>query len=332
MPRIRHGRKDLVVRSNLLNDFSKLIRLNLRNSDYDCIYPLTMEMADILGWDKSELFWFCIYYMTFYNESSALLYHWFGDDPSQYPLDTARRNLRPPGFVQLHLDSWEELGGLEWLTEDFTKLDREENWRQMYEKVGQVWGNGRWAQYTTCDMLHKCLLVSRVKPPDTGWRGASGPLRGLKRLAIDQDLDAVEAEVWKYVLVSHAAFGARPDPHYWGNGWDHGVLESLLCDLDGLCKGGYYSGRNIDRMHDRMKAVTDRVGWYNELSVIFEARERAFPTDQLGEYNGWFGIDKPRKKVYVNEGKVLCSTENRSRSDFATNSSWKHLVRSHFSG
>jgi hypothetical protein len=60
-------------------------------------------------------------------------------------------------------------------------------------------------------------------------------------------------------------------------------FESILCNYLSLYKKSYYVGRDIDRQIPMMEGLDWR--WWN-------ARERYFPEEILGEKNGWTGIRK----------------------------------------
>lgn len=289
----------------------QLTRLNLQNSDFDCIYPLAIELSK--DWELEERLWFCIYYMMFYNESSALVHFHHPNRLEDLPVDTARRCLRG-GKVRDHLDSWTSLvqpyGDIHtYLTADFGDCPQA-NWTILLRRLCEPYGNARWASYTTADMLHKVGKLP-VQPTCTAWRQSSGPRKGMENLGSAKPLDRLERHLYRQLQ-------PLGDNHiqdsYWTDGWDYGVLESMLCDYAGLCKGSYYSGRNLDRMMDRMAKVLENVSAKESqgLKQILDARVSAFPFEHLGEHNGWYAIDKKRKKHYSTTGEVIPSSENRS--------------------
>lgn len=307
--------------------FRKLVDLNLKNYDYDCIYPLAHHLGKIMGWDKKQLMTYCFLYMAYYNESSALVaFEQLGYEPIQpgvtlpkLPIDTARRALR--GGTRLH-DHWTSLA---------SKLPKElpDSWEGITEMLGTVYGNGRWGCYTTGDMLCNVLGLSIV-PTSTGWKNSSGPKKGLELLALkDESLDHAESRLLEYFNDETC----RVNKTYWPQGFHPGVLESLFCDFAGLVKGSYYSGRNLDRMMDRMAKVCNSWEWdVGVLNNILRARKEAFPNDQLGELNGWTFIDKQRKQVFKNERKVLCGSSNRTSTCTTGAMKWTAVLEAISSG
>ena len=165
-------------------NFRRLAKLNLDNCDFDCIYPLVTDLASQGGWDDKARLWYCVLYMVFYNESSALTYfHHPRRGATRLPIDTARRCLRG-GRIVRHLESWKTTSQgqhvADYLCNGFTD-NRVANWHQLLDNIQQVYGIGRWAGYTTADLLHKVCGLP-VQPPSTGWRQSSGPKNGLEKL------------------------------------------------------------------------------------------------------------------------------------------------------
>lgn len=294
----------------MLKHFSQLVEHNLHCLDFDCAHPLTIAISLREGYDLENRIRAVFYYMAFYNESSALLYTKKRGDPSKYPIDTARRCLRGDRITR-HLRSLTSMkrrhGSLkQWL---IGGAGPGPTWETITDRLRELYGNGRWATYTTGEMLHKVCGSPFPAPTTTGWRQSSGPRNGLIHLTGTDDPEVLDWAEHELLDIMRDRFQLNL-PYYDGD-WDFGILESLLCDFDGLVKGGYYPARNLDRMLNRMTAVIEKMGPHQSLSLILEARSSMFCHDLLGEHNGWLEIDKKRKKHYNETGKVLCPYEDR---------------------
>ena len=67
-----------------------------------------------------------------------------------------------------------------------------------------------------------------------------------------------------------------------------------------MVKGDYYVGEDLDSMLEEILKQPSGL-----TQTIFEARKNIFPHQYLGELNGWTGIDRARKKIYKETGKIL---------------------------
>lgn len=295
--------------------FLRFAERQFASSDFDAPQPVLIELGRSAGLDREQGIWLTLLQMAHHNEGSA----WaafnasepFGDLCSSYPIESARRNLFG-GRINDHFASMrasmEPYGsGEAWLTNGFTD-DPVENWCRLLDTLRGVWGNGRWAAYTSADMLQKVNGL-KVCPPDVDNAGSTGPADGLRYLfgtcegvaALDafasRAFDALRAQV--PIVVPYL-----PTGHL-----DMGMLESLLCEWSSMCRGVYYSGRNIDRQQERITHVTMKHGLM--LDEVWSARKAAYQRRHLGEYGGWAGIDKVRLTHYARTGIVLWSHEGR---------------------
>lgn len=90
---------------------------------------------------------------------------------------------------------------------------------------------------------------------------------------------------------------------------DLGVVESIYCTFGATCRGKFYPGRNIDRQQQRILTVEQITG--EELTSLWNLREKTINKKFLGEFSGWTGIDKERLKAYRDRGELLWHYENR---------------------
>jgi hypothetical protein len=180
------------------------------------------------------------------------------------------------------------------------------DWDILKQNINEVYGNGRFGTFTTAEMIQK---VNGADVEITGFDndGSSAPADGVSRIyKCDrnnlQDLDKNAEKIYGDLL------RLQMNPFYTKT--DRGVTESVLCNLSGMCRGRFYSGRNLDRQQQRIKRV-EGLGYTKELKPLWEARKQVFQHDFLGELNGWEGISKPRLTAYRDEGKLLWTYDER---------------------
>jgi len=246
--------------------------------------------------------------MAFYDEASAWIVSQNSDPFSipknvKFPIGSNRRNLYG-GQVVRHLESLREQqrSAKDWPTHNFEGVPTKD-WGTLKTNLGAVWGNGRFATFTTAEMLQK---VNDVPVEITGFdnEGSSAPADGLCRMfkceRVVSLLDKYGERVYKVLQLK----GMKP----FYTDLDRGVVESILCNLSAICRGRFYSGRNVDRQQGKIIAV-EKLG-YN-LDDLWAYRSDVFPTKYLGEFQGWVGINKPRMRHYQLTGEVLWADELR---------------------
>jgi len=295
------------------DSFSAFAKRQLETRDYDPFHPMLWKLQE--GMNREESLWSSFLYMAFYSMGSSYC-AWSTNKPLAKLPDHAdgwhiglqRRNLRASSVVK-HVEDMSikarKAGGIEaWLTEGFTS-DLKGNWRLLIEKLESVWGNGRWAAYTTAELFQKANNLE-VEPACMGLDGATGPRKGLIKLSglgADADLETLEA--YGDALVAKMR-QIHPDPGIpWArHGYDYAMVESTLCDFYGLTQGRYYVGRDIDRIAGRMVAQQDRVDI--DLKPVWDARAQMFPKYLLTEERKVtpVGVDWTRAKVFKNQGII----------------------------
>lgn len=285
----------------------------LETRDYDPFHPMLWKLQE--GMNAEQGLWSSFLYMAFYSMGSSFC-AWSTSQPLERLPDHAdgwhiglqRRNLRASSVVK-HVEDMStkarEYGSIEaWLTDGFGK-DLKANWRVLIDRLESVWGNGRWAAYTTAELFQKVNRL-RVEPSCMGLEGATGPRKGLIKLAglrKDVELDVLEA--YGDALVAKLR-EIHPDPGIpWArHGYDYAMVESTLCDFYGLTQGRYYVGRDIDRIAGRMVAQRDRAPV--KLDPLWDARAQMFPKYLLTEQRKVtpVGVDWQRAKVFQRQGVI----------------------------
>lgn len=281
--------------------FAYFCKIQLSSGDYDAHIPFLKRLVADQKIELSQAVELGFLYMAYYNEASAWVHWskhqelepcgiecWIGD----LPIETQRRNLFG-GRIREHLSDLAKLNSLgRWLE----RLQSCKSWSELLDEIEQVYGNGRWASYTTAElMLHLANLD--LEPDSFEILDSSGPLGGLMALGLqpcEQTCRDVHADLLRESI--EVTFSQ---------------LESLLCDWCGMCKGTFYAGRNIDRQQGRILKVQRIFG--ERLTALWEAR-LCFPVKCLGEISltaNWQGIDKLRLKHYQATGQVLAPWEQR---------------------
>lgn len=277
------------------SNFLYFVRSQLFTGDYDAHIPFIKELCSDLDLNIEERLWIAFLYMGYYTEGS--MYIAFSKKmvrnrkltpPDDLPITTQRRNLYG-GRIQRH---WEELHEITSLSD---WLGQSSSWSELMELVGSVYGNGRWAKYTTSELL-VCVSDLEHEPDSFEILDSSGPKKGLSYLGLGPGEESAE-------LVHNKLSREGIDIPF-------SQLESLLCDWAGMNKGTFYAGRNIDRQQGRILQVEEKLG--TKLDKLWEIRSKVFPPETLGELNGWEGIDKERLKTYRDKNKkVLLPQESR---------------------
>lgn len=80
------------------------------------------------------------------------------------------------------------------------------------------------------------------------------------------------------------------------------VMETNLCAYRKLFKGTRYLGYYSDRVLEELNKTIKNFPECKELKKLFKARSEVIPKKYLGEKNGWDGIRKEMKKMYLNTG------------------------------
>lgn len=293
----------------LYRDFLKLVERQFALGDFDAEHPTWVWLINKHKLSIVEGMWLSFLYMAFYDEASAWVV-FRNSDPFtvpknvEFPIGTNRRNLYG-GRVVDHFEALKaaRISAKRWPCHNLTG-DKAADWKLLKDSIRSVWGNGRFASYTTAEMLQKVNNVD-VEITDFENRSSSGPADGVHRIigCGRKDIPALDSGAERiYGLVVKSGM----KPFY--TGVDRGVIESVLCNLSGICRGRFYSGRNLDRQQARILRV-EAMG--HDLKELWEARHAVFDHQFLGEFNGWVGIDKERLDKYRYYKEIPWTYEGR---------------------
>ncbi len=295
----------------MLDKFVLMTVRQYTSSDFDADHPMCKWLITKHQLSYVQGLWLTILAMAFYDEASA----WVAFNRStpfctpadcKLPIDKNRRNLYGTQIIH-HLDEVCQAyhNRRDWPTTGF-RGDPAKDWYTLKDNLRSVWGNGRFACYTTADMLHKVNGVD-ITVGDFENRSSSGPADAIQRITGCDRKDVVALDKHGEEI-NQRILTARRHPTYTRS--DRGTVESVLCNFSGMCRGRYYPGRNIDRQQDRILRLT-KLGHGKIVDVLWEARQDIFRREHLGEFNGWVGVNKPRLTHFKETGEILCPEDKR---------------------
>jgi len=296
---------------SLYDDFVTFSRLQVSSGDIDPAGPVLRYLWEKKGLTDEDQMRLTLIYVAYYDMASAY-HHFFNSSlPAQVlPKGLDRRCLRPLGFLEQHLASYQEVikphgGIMNWLMECFIG-DPIQDWHILRGRFRMVKFNGRWASYKLAKMFKK-LHGFPVEIPDLGHKGSSGPRQGLGLLYADlgckEEIPEGNDE-WDIDELDRVSTVLQHKLQADSLTLDMGALETLLCNFAGLYKGRFYVGRNIDRMQSQVLDSPVRVHVEN---IITEARVNTLNREYLGELRGWSGIRSSLEKRYRDHGLVIDS-------------------------
>lgn len=291
---------------------------HIRSGDIDPVYPVLQQLHDYYCSHEEEALRLTFLYVAYYNLPSAVaawnrnVFNKDGrlpDTPiAKFPTGTERRAHRMPNKLIEHLDYLDGLaagyGSLHtWLTHDLT-TDARQNWRMIQDKLRSVRHNGRWAAYKTGEIL-ATVHGWPLQPTDAGHDFSSGPRKGLADCFPEaaqivgykpepvRKLDQLTDDLTEWL---EASLGITVPVEQ---------TETVLCDWHSVQKGHYYVGHDIDLLLEQTnKAKEAKRLTRQSYDTLIESRRMSFEERWLGEANGWDGVRKYLKRLYIDEGKV----------------------------
>lgn len=291
--------------------FLEFARMELASCDFDAEHPMIIHICERCQLDLEHRLWLCFLYMAFYDEASMWVTYNMTDPftvPPQecleLPIGKNRRNLYGQSIHRHFVDLCRIKYSIEgWPLQDYGK-DPHQNWQSLKDNIGSVWGNGRFATFTTAELIQKVLKIN-IEVNGLDNKGSSGPADGIAR-AFYCDKKSIP-QLDQYGLEGFQLLkdlGMKPTY----TDFDMGVVESIYCTFGATCRGKFYPGRNVDRQQSRIMVVEEQ-GY--DLSYLWEVRSKTIDHKFLGERNNWDGIDKDRLTLYRNEGILQWPHENR---------------------
>lgn len=290
------------MKSRLWDDFTIFAKAQLKTKDIDPAYPVLKAAFDAGGLDEETRLWHLLIYLTYYSLASAEKAWTRVPSKEVYrdfflpalPTGIERRGMRGNDTAVNHFvtDALGHANGnlTEWMHGALIPSDPKMSWRQVRDRMGEVWGAGSWATYKWADLM-KNVMGYPITANDIGLGGGSataGPVPGLALLlGIDPSevvrREDVQWEAYEVALERGVTFQGIEE------------FETSLCDFNSLFKGGYYVGHDIDLMQESLP----------EGSVFWAARRMALPAGTMGEHSGWSGVRKDLKTTYRDSGVIV---------------------------
>jgi hypothetical protein len=278
-----------------MKNFVKFAKLQLVTEDIDPQFCLLRSYYNHAGVQKKNRLWLTLLYLTWYHFGSAekmwRLY------PEQriikkthvLPTGKNRRLFRGTNRAVEYLNSiTETIGDINKWTDNQVRSGGKSGWTRARMSFEAIHCNGPWSSYKWCDML-KFVHEYPITAPDIGDKKGvgAGPIAGLSSLT---------KLSWNECSDSKVAIKLYRDcKHKFGvplNGLDQ--LESILCNWQGVVRGRYYVGHDIDRDQEQLL----------ENSELWSVRSKVYKKHTLGEHNGWHGVRKHIKPLYRERGII----------------------------
>lgn len=293
------------MRELLLQDFFRFCVLQLESRDVDPVYPVLAQLEKTM--EPEQALWHTLLYVGYYSLASATMA--FSQVPfidylptgvENLPTGVERRGFRD-GSLRKHVVSLlllrKQYGSLQaWLKRGFG-ADTHLNWHILQNNIRLAWGNGRWAGYKTAEIL-STVQQYPVSPTDMGNAFSSGPRQGLA-LFYGEVMGNTHAAIR---LLDEQGDHLLTLTRKQGIDLDIAQLETMLCDFHALAEGRYYVGHDIDQMQEQLikSALPPSLQ-----EPLWHARKMTLPHHYLGEFGGWNGVQKERKKWYQQHREVV---------------------------
>lgn len=199
--------------------------------------------------------------------------------------------------------------------------DGEIGYAQLYEDISKLKYVGRFA----ADLFMESVLYLNdyfetgfVEPERLDWKNCSNLTSGLLNIFyMDEEanlydktgkLPVSEDLLNEYLLeVKNAIYCSYPDQR--GDGVN--LFVGKICSFRNLFKNSRYGGFHHDRELGVLREYEKTLPEYGYIwKKLYELRQDMFPRHLLGELNGWDGIRKERKKLFLSHG--LTGVENKT--------------------
>lgn len=269
------------------------------STDVDPVYPVLREAFDLMGLDDEQRWWWLFLFVAFYHLGSA--HEVFTEYPRPClvgPLTKAtgverrgfRGNALASEFINDAVRHAEQAGGFAlWMEQARQGAIAGQGWSNLRYRIERLHHAGPWCSFKFADLAAN-VMGAPISAPDIGKTGS--PLKGLIRLLEERghvDPDPLNLdhqwELYRLARADGVPFAGMEE------------FETALCDYNGLCKGTYYVGHDIDAMMDQL--------WDTGAEPLWLARDRAIPDEFLGEQNGWAGVRRQLNALYRDNGLVF---------------------------
>lgn len=207
--------------------------------------------------------------------------------------------------------------------------DAEENYDKLFNLVNSLKFMGRFSTdlflESLVHMSYHGLLDFNLEYPDFSWKNGSNITSAIFNIFYEDEKAnsfdkyrtvSKEEEIWlnkKLQIIQKAIQEKYPEQNS-----DISEITPKLCSFRNLFKGSRYGGFHHDRQLEILNDYKKTLPEFNCIwDELFEIRKSQFNEKLLGELNGWNGIRKDRKKLFLTQGLTgiegIIDNKNRNR-------------------
>jgi hypothetical protein len=203
----------------------------------------------------------------------------------------------------------------DWLWQLTRGHNAAESYKLVYDQVSKIKYTGRFASDLFLEMLVAFskagfILVDFQEPETLDWKNCSNLTSGLFNiLYMDEEADLYDKT--GYVAPEHIPLLNKRirqvqraiQKTYPEQDASLPLVIGKICSFRNLFKSNRYGGFHHDRQLENILLYRVRCREAHMLwEELFEIREKLFDKQLLGELNGWRGVRKERKKLWLQEG------------------------------
>lgn len=216
-------------------------------------------------------------------------------------------------FVEL-IDEYERLtqSGQWKAVEELLTDDGARNYKRLHKWIGSIHGFGRFSADLFCEVLllaRDYLGLNIQQTAELDWKNCANLTSGIFNIFYEDEkandfdkfhkVSDVEARYLSSKLVQIQKSVEKEYPE----DAEITMFIGKICSFRNLFKGARYGGFHHDRQIEVIRKYQQTFPEYQNLwDKCFEIRKDIFPHALLGELNGWDGIRKERKKLWLTTG------------------------------
>lgn len=256
--------------------------------------------------------------LDFYHMTPKTLKKFWADYKNVMVFGSARKHAKNMNwFVPLMSQFRKNTKGhpYQWLKSLCTDEEPKNRYIQLSKEVSNWKYTGRFS----VDLFMEALIAFNkagmipisFEAPEYDWKKCSNLTSGLMNIMyLDEEADVFDRT--GKILVPEELLNKRVKQiqkavqrAYPNQDTDIVSVMNKICSFRNLFKKSRYGGFHHDRELGNIRFYQSNLPEWEEIwSCILNIRENKFPNRLLGEKNGWDGIRKERKKLWVERGKT----------------------------
>jgi hypothetical protein len=318
-------------RKKLRESFKQYCVAAVASWEIDPNYPLMNYLFRRYELSKSQEYWACFLYGTFYHPGSVFyvmqefpefekvsverLSNWHRANWRALAYNTDRK-YEKGHFVEMFESYCDAVGGQTPTAQEeyFTAMlgvDPVQNFHKVTAALNKLWHFGRYSVYIYTECLHRCMGMP-LQADTMFLKEADSPRAGLCRVLGKQDWaeGSLDKTTW-LVLEREAEKLLQEIQHEYPTlGMDHWLMESCLCAYKGFFrpKKGRYLPYYLDRMaHEigqmQQQDITQGIDW----NVLWQFRKEVIIPEYLGEQAQPIrtGVTKQHEHTLRDTGRMI---------------------------